>query len=68
MSMSSLVSNFSADNEWRHCPQYAGNKKAGRPKVEKRKTSAIEKYGKSSFYKKVIKLSSRDKEIIKKES
>jgi hypothetical protein len=54
MSMSSLVSNFSADNEWRHCPQYAGNKKAGRPKVEKRKKSAIEKYGKKKRSKPTI--------------
>jgi hypothetical protein len=53
MSMSSLVSNYAADNKWRHCPHYAGNKKAGRPKVEKRKKSSIE-YGKKKRFKPTI--------------
>ena len=54
MSMSSLDSNYSADNKWRHCPHYAGKQKAGRPKVEKRKKSSIETFGKKKRSKPTI--------------
>lgn len=54
MSMSSLVSNYSADNKWRHCPHYAGKKKAGRPKADGRKKSSLETFGKKKRSKPTI--------------